>query len=97
MPCTFPSVSLPHSDWPDSEAEDWNGERQKEKEWREKEQKGNEQKELELKSENNKKEEYYLPSPQYTSYSKSGFDDSTLAPTVTDTSVPAPENKSNEE
>ena len=99
-PCpTFfpPTISLSQSNWSDSKEEDWDGKRQKEKEQREKEQKENYQNELELKSENNKEEKYYLPSPQYTSYSPSSFDDDILAPTLTNTLMPAPEKKSNKE
>ena len=95
-PTLFPwTISPPNPNWSDSK-EYWDGKRQKEKERREKEQKENGQKEIELKSENNKKEEYYPPSPQYVPYSPSGFDDDTLAPTLTDTLPPAPEKTSNE-
>ena len=69
----------------------------KRREQRQKEQKENHQKDLELKNDNNMKEKYFPPSPQYTPYSPSSFDNDTLAPTLTDTLVPAPERKSNEE
>ena len=61
---------------------------------REKEKKENKQNEPELKGKKNKKEEYYLSSPQDTPYCPSGFDDNTLTPTLTDTLVPAPETES---
>ena len=75
----IPTVSLPHSNWSDSEEEeDWDGERQKGKECREKEQK---EKNLKLKSQNNTEEEYYLKNPQYRPYSQFDVDKAILAPT----------------
>ena len=63
---------------------------------KEKRNRENDQKELEHKSEKIKEEKYYLPSPQYTPYSLSSFDDDTLAPTLPNTLVPAPKKKSDE-
>ena len=84
-----PTVSLPHSNLSNTEKEeDWDGERQKENKHREREQK---EKELKLKSKNNKGEEYFPPSSQYRPYSSVGKNEDTLAPTFTDSLVPAPE------
>ena len=57
----------------------------------------NRKKELEQKSKNNTEEEYYLPSPQYKPYSSVSKKKDTMAPALTDTLVPAPEKKPEEE
>ena len=90
-----PTVSLPHSNWSDpEEKEDWNWERQKEKEHKETEQK---ERELKQKCKNNTEEECYLPCLQYRLYSPVSENEDTLAPTFTDTLVPAPEKKPEKE
>ena len=71
-----PTVSLPHPDWSDFEAEeDWNGGMQKEEE----REKNRECGEKEFKDKN-----YFPPSPKYTPNTPSNTDD-TLTPELTNT------------